>query len=107
MSSQEGGTTAAKWVVDELAGPAAVGHHARDQFDRLGCRVQLARHRPVDLENRVLGTIFDEIERAGFQPAIEDGFMPVVIIAAAQNMGLFHPDQAMVITEAALFQSLD
>src|SRR5258705_9948172 len=99
MSSQEGGTTAAKWVVDELVGPAAVGHHARDQFDRLCGRVQLARHRPVDLENRVLGPIVDEIVRTVFQPAIEDGFMPVVIIAATQYMRLFHPDQAMVITK--------
>jgi hypothetical protein len=51
--------------------------------------VQLACHRPVDLEDRILGTIVDEIVSAIFEPAIEDGFMPVVIITAAQDMRLF------------------
>ena len=33
--------------------------------------------------------------------------MPVVIIAAAEDMRMFHPDQAMVMAETAILESLD
>src|SRR5437870_3673124 len=69
--------------------------------------MQLAHHRPVDLEYGVLRAIVNEIVGAILQPAIEDGFVSIMVIAAAQHVRLFHPDQTMAVAEAAILETLD
>src|SRR5712671_4872751 len=107
MRSDDGRTAAAEGVVDEFAGPAAVSDHAGDQLDRLGGRMELACHRPGDFEDRVVGAVIDEIVRTVSQPAIQDGLMPVVIVASPKNECLLYPDQTMAIAKAAILETLD
>jgi hypothetical protein len=53
----------AKRIVHDLAGPSAVTNHASDQLNGLGGRVQIADHRPVDLEHRILRAVLNKVVR--------------------------------------------
>src|ERR1017187_9514469 len=107
MGGNDGRAGAAKRIVNELAGRTAVGDHPGDQLDRFAGRVIGARHRTVDFEYRTLRSIVDEIMRTIFEPAVEDRFVLIVIIAAPENECLFYPDQTMMVGETTVLEALD
>src|ERR1700732_997031 len=97
----------AKRIVHDLAGPSAVTNHASDQLNGLGGRVQIADHRPVDLEHRILRAVLKKVVRTVLEPVVEDGLMPIMIIRHTDYEVVFDPDQQMLEGQAGTFKSAD
>ena len=55
--------------------------------------MEVANQRSVDLEDRILGAIVNEIVWTVLYPAIEDSFMPIVVIGQADHELLLYPNQ--------------
>ena len=69
--------------------------------------MKLAGRGPVDLKDRVLGPVVAEIVRSVLEPSVEDRFMAIVIVTAAEHHLLLDPYQVMLESESSAFESLD
>src|SRR5229473_737589 len=69
--------------------------------------MELAANGFVDFEDGVLGPVLAEIVWAVFDPAVENRFVAIVIVAASQNHLLLDPDQMVPERESGRLEGLD
>src|SRR5260370_29692132 len=97
----------AEGVINDLALPAAVFHHARDELDRLGGWMQIGRHRAVNLKNVILSTVVDEVVSGVWQPAVQDRLVAVMVVGHSDYEMMLDPDQLSAVREAGRGECLN
>jgi len=82
-------------------------YHLCDQLERLCGGMKFGADRLVYFEHSVPGPVLTEIVRPILEPAVQDRFVAVIVVASSQYELLFDPDQVMLEGESGGLEGLN